>query len=379
MKKILSLLMACAMLLSLCACSQYSDNETRSPVPRYDVTVGYGFDSERLTTEGGEDYFYKDIATVEVSSKDERAAQRINASLAELFVKFRADAEYTRKVAEDQAEGSVVELRYAATAAAQRCDVRVLSLTFDVSQDMGGVHADYTRLSRSYNADSGELLTLDDIARDDAQLRTYIKSYVVGIAAGANQADGETVATGADMLFDDFETTIGNIVDEGSNWYFNSEGLVVYANPYDIAPYSMGVMTFQIPYAALAEFIYDDFMPVAYEGENGMVLADDGDKIDRESIELVGAVTVDAEGQSVVLSAEETVYDVRLYTADKSLWQRNYLTTGEGVEVISFIPDGEPSIMVSYRLADGTEIVRGISQSGENTSIILIDPFSEAL
>ena len=55
------------------------------------------------------------------------------------------------------------------------------------------------------------------------------------------------------------------------------------------------------------------------------------------------------------------------------LWQRNYLTTGEGVEVKSFIPDAQPSIAVSYELADGTEIVRGIFQSGKDGSILLVD------
>lgn len=126
-----------------------------------------------------------------------------------------------------------------------------------------------------------------------------------------------------------------------------------YANPYDIAPYSRGVLTFEIPYSALAEFIDESFMPVEYEGDNGMLLADDGDKLDRSSLNILGTVTVDEDGQSVVLSAEETVYNVKIYTSGRMLWQRNYLTTGEGVEVKSFIPDAQPNIAVSYELADG--------------------------
>ena len=146
-----------------------------------------------------------------------------------------------------------------------------------------------------------------------------------------------------------------------------------YANPYDIAPYSRGVLTFEIPYSALAEFIDESFMPVEYEGDNGMLLADDGDKLDRSSLNILGTVTVDEDGQSVVLSAEETVYNVKIYTSGRMLWQRNYLTTGEGVEVKSFIPDAQPNIAVSYELADGTEIVRGIFQSGNDGSILLVD------
>ena len=103
------------------------------------------------------------------------------------------------------------------------------------------------------------------------------------------------------------------------------------------------------------------------------VLADDGDKLDRDSINILDTVTVDAEGQSIVLSAEETVYNVRIYTESRTLWQRNYLTTGEGVEVKSYIPDTQANIAVRYQLADGTEVIRGIFQSGSDGSIILVD------
>ncbi len=130
---------------------------------------------------------------------------------------------------------------------------------------------------------------------------------------------------------------------------------------------------FEIPYSALEEFIDAGFMPVEYEGENGLVLADDGDKLDRDSINILDTVTVDAEGQSIVLSAEETVYNVRIYTESRTLWQRNYLTTGEGVEVKSYIPDTQANIAVRYQLADGTEVIRGIFQSGSDGSIILVD------
>ena len=130
-------------------------------------------------------------------------------------------------------------------------------------------------------------------------------------------------------------------------------------------------MSFDIPYAALEEFISADFMPVAYEGENGIVLGDAGGTIDPETVNILDTITVDPDMQSVILSAEETVYNVRIYTAERTLWQRNYLTTGEGVEVISSIPDVLPNIGVYYQLADGTEVTRGIYQSGKDGSIIL--------
>mgnify|MGYP000817424660 FL=1 len=368
MKKTISMLLCCAMLGTLCACQHGGDYEKRTYVPQFDMTVSYGFEDEELKSDDGTTYYRQSLGTATVSSKDERAAERINSSLAELYVKFGADAEYTRRVAEDQTDGEQIALSYYCAPSVTRCDTRVLSAVFDVSQDIGGIHADSTRTSRSYNADNGSLLTLSDIAKNEEQLKTFIKNYVIGLAAGDDYKEG-----GISILFDDFESTINDLVDAGANWYFSDGGLVFYANPYDIAPYSRGVLLFEIPYSALEEFIDEGFMPVEYEGENGMLLADDGDKLDRSSLNILGTVTVDEDGQSVVLSAEETVYNVKIYTSGRMLWQRNYLTTGEGVEVKSFIPDAQPSIAVSYELADGTEIVRGIFQSGKDGSILLVD------
>lgn len=368
MKKTISMLLCCAMLGTLCACQHGGDYEKRTYVPQFDMTVSYGFEDEELKSDDGTTYYRQSLGTATVSSKDERAAERINSSLAELYVKFGADAEYTQRVAEDQTDGEQIALSYYCAPSVTRCDTRVLSAVFDVSQDIGGIHADSTRTSRSYNADNGSLLTLADIAKNEEQLKTFIKNYVIGLAAGDDYKEG-----GVSILFDDFESTINDLVDAGANWYFSDGGLVFYANPYDIAPYSRGVLLFEIPYSALEEFIDESFMPVEYEGDNGMLLADDGDKLDRSSLNILGTVTVDEDGQSVVLSAEETVYNVKIYTSGRMLWQRNYLTTGEGVEVKSFIPDAQPSIAVSYELADGTEIVRGIFQSGKDGSILLVD------
>ena len=362
------MLLCCAMLGTLCACQHGGDYEKRTYVPQFDMTVSYGFEDEELKSDDGTTYYRQSLGTATVSSKDERAAERINSSLAELYVRFGADAEYTRRVAEDQPDGEQIALSYYCAPSVTRCDTRVLSAVFDVSQDIGGIHADSTRTSRSYNADNGSLLTLADIAKNEEQIKTFIKNYVIGLAAGDDYKEG-----GVSILFDDFESTIKDLVDAGANWYFSDGGLVFYANPYDIAPYSRGVLLFEIPYSALEEFIDEGFMPVEYEGENGMLLADDGDKLDRSSLNILGTVTVDEDGQSVVLSAEETVYNVKIYTSGRMLWQRNYLTTGEGVEVKSFIPDAQPSIAVSYELADGTEIVRGIFQSGKDGSILLVD------
>ncbi len=376
MKKAIALLMAMSMTVGLCACHSFAGDEAKTPVPRFDVTVKYSYNDQQLETDDGTVYYRQELGTAQVRSSDERAAQKMNEALGELYVSLSETADYTRKVAADQSGdngGQIMTLSYKCAPKAMRCDTLALSLVFDVAQYTGGVHGGLHRVSRSFNADTGELLTLADIAKSEEQLKTFLKNYVIGLAAGEEYYgdDGES------YLFDDAQETIGTIVDEGEQWYFNDNGIVVYANPYDIATYAYGILRFEVPYSALEEFMNADYMPIEYEGENGMVLADAGTDTVRDELNILDTITVDEDMQSVILSAEETVYDVRIYSAERMLWQRNYLTTGEGVEVISSIPDVFSSIAISYRLSDGTQVVRGIFQSGKDGSIILTELLEE--
>lgn len=377
MKKIAASLLALAMAASLCACRDMLHDEDESPVPKFDLTVNYSFEDETLPGDplSSVIYYSQSLGTASVHSDvNEQAAAAINDSLSALYAQLRDEANYTEKAAADQPADNVVMLSYSCTPGAVRCDTRVLSLVFDVVQNMGGVHGNFTRCSRSYNSDSGKELSLDDISENPAQLRTFIENYVIGLAAGDDYREN-----GESFLFPDFEETIRSIVAEGQKWYFDDKGLVIYANPYDIAPYSYGVLCFTVPYSALEEFIDPDFMPVEHEGENGMILAEAGDGFDRGSVSMVGTVTVDEGAQSIILSAEETVYDVRLYSSDRTLWQRNYLTDSEAAELICYIPDVVPSIILEYRLADGTVITRGVFQSGEDGTILLVEMGEEEL
>ena len=149
-----------------------------------------------------------------------------------------------------------------------------------------------------------------------------------------------------------------------------------------MAPYGYGRIDFTVPYAAMEGLIMDKYVPVDYEGENGMMLAEAGDNPDRSSLKMLSTVTLDEDMQSVVISAEETVYSVSLvkvvdagmYSYEENiLWYRSYMTTDEAVELICSIPDVQPNVILRYTLADGTVIERGIFQSGEDGSIMLVE------
>ena len=92
---------------------------------------------------------------------------------------------------------------------------------------------------------------------------------------------------------------------------------------------------------------------------------------------MVGRGTVAGGAQRISLSAEETVYDVKLYSSERTLWQRNYMTDGEAAELKCYIPDVVPNVILEYRLADGTVITRGVFQSGYDGTILLVEMSDE--
>lgn len=375
MKKYVAIVLSLLAAFSLCACDYSFDSETAAPIPKCDITVSFSSDKLEMSSDDGFCYYEQSLTTASVhSDKDDRAAKKMNDELNTLYSSLRSEAKHTSKLAADQTGDELTNLKYICDASATRCDAKVLSLVFDVQCDNGGIHDEYTRYSRSFDSDSGKALSLDDLSSDTEKLKTFLTNYVLGLAAG-----NEYIQDGQSVFFEDYEDVITGIIEDGSNWFFSDKGIVIYANPYDIAQSELGVIEFTVPYITLQDFADNEWMPVELEGENGIVLAEDGTKFDRDSLRIIDTVTVDEEGQSVILSAEETVYNVKLIYSDFEasthlLWIRNYLSTGEAVELLSYIPDVMPNIMVEYTLADGTVVTRGVFQSGEDGSIMLVEP-----
>lgn len=375
MKKFAAIILSLLAALSLCACDYGFDSEAQAPVPKCEISVRFKTDNTELSSDDGVCYYKQTLTTASVySEKDDRAAGKMNDTLSVLYAALRSEAKHTEKLAADQTGDEFTTLTYSYESYAARCDAAVLSLVVDVQCDNGGIHDEHTLYSRCFDSDSGKEITLDDISSDTDKLKTFLTNYVLGLAAG-----NEYIKDGQSVFFEDYEEVLRSIVSDGNNWFFSDKGIVIYANPYDIARSELGVIEFTVPYVTLQDFADSKWIPDGLEGENGIVLAESGDDFDRGSLRIVDTVTVDEEGQSVILSAEETVYNVKLMYADSDsvmhpLWIRNYLTTGEAVELLTYIPDVMPNIMVEYTIADGTVVTRGIFQSGEDGSILLVEP-----
>ncbi len=116
----------------------------------------------------------------------------------------------------------------------------ILSLYFDQYEYAGGAHGLTVRYSDTWNLPKSKKMELGDFFPGRSNYRSYVMQSII------KQIENE-IANGNNMFFEDYE----NLVRENfksNNFYLTKEGIVIYFQQYDIAPYAAGLPTFLIPY-----------------------------------------------------------------------------------------------------------------------------------
>ncbi|MPN50228.1 hypothetical protein SDC9_197854 [bioreactor metagenome] len=127
---------------------------------------------------------------------------------------------------------------YEARQVYQVTDLRacVLSLYFDRYLYTGGAHGSTVRTSQTWNLHGCRLLCLGRLAEG----LPHDPSYLLGQIEAQIQADPQP-------YFDNYSELIGKTFHPDS-FYSTPEGIVLYYQQYDIAPYASGIREFLIPY-----------------------------------------------------------------------------------------------------------------------------------
>lgn len=250
----------------------------------------------------------------------------------------------------------------------------LLSLTYDDTSYLGGAHGYTGRYGHTFDIRTGQELTLADLADNyDAFLSAAVEQ-LKDISYGAEYA--------AYGLNEGYEEQLAGLFREG-NWYFNDEGLVLIANPYELASYAAGLIEFTLPYAWLAYQIKADYLPAEREAD-GTLTAELSESADAAgNATYVYDTGTGGLGACVTFTASGTVEDIELnavtyleysnlYRVDGTLWYAELLSDGESVCVQTWIPDVMPNLAISWRDSEG-EHIKYISQSGMDGSLILMD------
>lgn len=418
-KKLLSLLLCAALALSLAACGAQPETPaeptaTADPTPVPPVSspeatsepdpVAENLSAPVVSVRRESETFYSadgffllmDYAAAEPSvfmNGNDAAAAAINETLHKQYTDFSVGTESSDEYAISGKENYLADAKalfdeYLAAGNAtnfipyalrREANVRyagryLLSITYDDTSFMGGAHGYTGRYGHTFDIRTGQELTLADLADNyDAFLSAAVEQ-LKDISYGAEYA--------AYGLNEGYEEQLAGLFRDG-NWYFNDEGLVLIANPYELASYAAGLIEFTLPYAWLTYQLKADYLP-AESTADGALTAELSESADTTgSAAYIYDTGTGGLGACVTFTASGTVEDVELnavtyleysnlYRVDGTLWYAELLSDGESVCVQTWIPDVMPNLAISWRDSEG-EHTKYISQSGMDGSLILMD------
>lgn len=124
-----------------------------------------------------------------------------------------------------------------------------LSIVLNHYQYTGGAHGNYYAVGYNFNLTNGNLISLEDLIKDDSFDLLGLECEEVIL----NEYK-------ANSLFDAglFENEINILPDQ--DFYVTPEALVLQFDPYEIAPYSMGEITAEIPFERVKDLLKSNLL-----------------------------------------------------------------------------------------------------------------------
>lgn len=115
-----------------------------------------------------------------------------------------------------------------------------LSLYFDQYEYAGGAHGLTFRYSDSWNLPKSKRIELAELFPHKGHYRDYLIQTI-------DKQIEQELAEQSSMYFDNYIQLVNENL-KANNFYLTKEGVVIYFQQYDIAPYASGITTFTIPY-----------------------------------------------------------------------------------------------------------------------------------
>ncbi len=258
---------------------------------------------------------------------------------------------------------------------AERIDRNLLSLSGEHIFYQGAVHPECSPVSLTYDLVTGNRLKLQDILSDDFSPEALCELVLEALSPKAEELYGEYAA----IITDRFSQTW---LDNG-DWYLSGQGLCFYFTPYEIAPFSAGIVTAEIPYEKLSGILLDGYFPPETVLTEGTVSAEVFNQEDAARFQRFSEVILDSEGEKILLYTDGSVTDVRIrqgtwtedgldFIPEAMVFAANGLSQGDAVLLQASIPDTMSNLQLQYT-SNGETVTKYIGQSGQDGSILIMD------
>lgn len=114
------------------------------------------------------------------------------------------------------------------------------SLYFDQYLYTGGAHGNTIRYSDTWDLQKAHSMNIDELFQTSINYKSYI---ILSI----NNQIAEQIKNGENKYFDDYKKNVAKYINFCS-FYLTPQGIVIYFQQYEIAPYASGIPEFTIPF-----------------------------------------------------------------------------------------------------------------------------------
>lgn len=351
MKKQICLALAICLAISLSGCfrtkkdpTQPSDNTTGTQQSPTDPTTEQEFQetmvavsvpttTENTTATDGTVLFQYTYQHMSLVLHKPAVADKIILDFLNRVDSTRKSAEDTANMAKNAYNGSAnwVPYLYHLTYSPVRIDHKVLSLFGNNVVFSGAGHPERTCISASYDLLTGDVLTLASIMTKNASTDDFRKLVLDGLS---EMAEG-------DYLYEDYANTVKNRfnVDASGDeaWYFTQTGLCFYFSPYEIAPYSSGVISVEIPYEKLQGLLHEAYFPSERNVATGTVTVSPFESVSLSDFSHIAEIVAVKDGNMYMAHTDGAVQDVRILLTDKAsnytVFAAYNLSKGDGIMI----------------------------------------------
>lgn len=251
-----------------------------------------------------------------------------------------------------------------------RIDLSVLSLYGENTSWVGGSHPSRNCTSSNYDLMTGDVLTLGSILTHEDALDTLCGLLIEEVA----EIKAEK------YLFTDYRDIIQNRFAQNESynesWFFSNSGLSFYFSPYEIAPYSSGVITVTIPYEKLTGVIEDRYFPAERDVANGTIQLVKESDADLEDFTQIAEVILDGSGEMLFLYTERSVHDISIeigtmglndvFINSTTVFSAPILTPGDAIMLQAILSNSQTVIRINYQ-ANGNTISQYITCNSDGT------------
>ena len=313
--------------------------------------------TEEFHLEDGTTLFSYTGQHMELILPDEDVADRVILDFLNRVDQARADAEAILLAAQNdyQPEISWFPYFYQLIYSPTRIDHGVLSLFGTRNSYSGAMHGSLSCVSANYDLATGDVLTLGSIMHENATKDAFITLIIEKLTESADTLglfsgyeDGVRSRLGGDEnLYEDF--------------YFTDSGLSFFFAPYEIAPYSAGVITVEIPYQDLPGLIYDGYFPAERELVQGNMLTGSFMETDMLQFNNMAEINLTTGEEIMVVYPEGRVEDIRIILAGDGKNMPEYTVfaalemSANNAVIISLSENDISKVTVSYT-AEGSRV-----------------------